>query len=141
MSRSGYSDDMEDLWAFIRYRGAVTSGMRGMRGQRLLRQLLEALDAMPEKRLIAGELEKDGCHCALGVVGAARGLDMSNIDPRRPAHVSHAFDIAEAVAREIVFENDENGYWDETPESRWARMRAWVQSQLLTRNGGEVANV
>ncbi|WP_057921112.1 hypothetical protein [Lysobacter capsici] len=141
MSRSGYSDDMEDLWAFIRYRGAVTSGIRGARGQRLLRQLLEALDAMPDKRLSAGDLEKDGCHCALGVIGAARGLDMSSIDPHRSAQVSRAFDIAEAVAREIVFENDENGHWDETPEGRWVRMRTWVQSQLLARNGGEGANV
>lgn len=130
MSRSGYSDDMDDLWGFIRYRGAVTSGMRGARGQRLLRELLQALDAMPDRRLIAGELAKDGCHCALGVVGAARGLGMDDIDPHLPGQVSKAFDISEAVAREIVFENDENGYYSETPEQRWERMRAWVARQI-----------
>lgn len=131
MSRSGYSDDMDDLWAFIRYRGAVTSGMRGACGQRLLRELLQSLDAMPDKRLIVGELtSKDGCHCALGVVGEARGLDMGGINPYRPDQVSQAFDIAEAVAREIVFENDENGDYRETPEQRWERMRAWVARQI-----------
>ncbi len=132
MSRSGYSDDMDDMWAFIRYRGAVTSGMRGARGQRLLQELLQALDAMPEKRLITGALEKDGCHCALGVVGAARGLNLDGIDPYMPSQVSKAFDVSQAVAREIVFENDENGYWDETPEDRWARVRAWIASQVRT---------
>lgn len=131
MSRSGYSDDMDDLWAFIRYRGAVTSGMRGVRGQRLLRDLLQALDDMPDKRLIAGDLVKDGCHCALGVLGATRGLDMDDIDPHHPSQVSKAFDVAESVAREIVFENDENGYYSETPGQRWERMRAWVAGQIL----------
>ena len=55
MSRSGYSDDCSgrelNLW-----RGAVESAIRGKRGQAFLREMLVALDAMPEKRLIAGEL-------------------------------------------------------------------------------------
>ena len=39
------------------------------------------------------------------------------------------FGIAPALAREIVWENDEAGWYDETPESRWKRMRAWVASR------------
>ena len=58
MSRSAYSDDLEDdvmnLW-----RGAVMSAIRGKRGQQLLRDLRDALDAMPEKRLIANHLVDD----------------------------------------------------------------------------------
>ncbi len=56
MSRSGYSDDL-DSWALIRWRGQVASAIRGRRGQAVLRDLLAALDAMPEKALVASELE------------------------------------------------------------------------------------
>lgn len=57
MSRSGYNDDEIDMLALGRWRAQVRSATRGKRGQRLLRDMLAALDAMPEKRLIAGELE------------------------------------------------------------------------------------
>lgn len=56
MSRSGYSDDL-DSWSMIRWRGAVTSATRGARGQAFFREMLAALDAMPEKKLIADDLE------------------------------------------------------------------------------------
>lgn len=132
MSRSGYIDDCcDDNWQLIRWRGQVASAIRGKRGQTLLRDLLAALDAMPEKRLIAGELEAEGEVCALGAVGKARGLDMSEIDPYEPEDVAVAFNIAQQLASEIVFENDENGPWSgETPEQRWKRMRDWVASQI-----------
>ena len=48
MSRSGYSDDIDDNWAHIMWRGRVASSIRGKRGQAMLRELLAALDAMPE---------------------------------------------------------------------------------------------
>lgn len=57
MSRSGYVDDMDDTLALGRWRAQVASATRGKRGQKLLRDLLAALDAMPEKRLVAYELE------------------------------------------------------------------------------------
>lgn len=59
MSRSGYVDDMDvdDALAHGRWRAQVASATRGKRGQKLLRDLLSALDAMPEKRLVAYELE------------------------------------------------------------------------------------
>lgn len=56
MSRSGYTDDVEDNWQLIRWRGQVASAIRSKRGQSLLRELVEALDAMPEKRLIGDSL-------------------------------------------------------------------------------------
>jgi hypothetical protein len=37
MSRSGYSDDLEN-WSLIRWRGAVASAIRGRRGQAFLRE-------------------------------------------------------------------------------------------------------
>lgn len=143
MSRSEYDDDFgsDNQWDLIRYRGAVKSAFRGRRGQQFLQELATAMDAMPEKKLIAEELEVNGQFCTLGVIGHARGLDMTNIDPANTGRVSSCLGIAEAMAREIVWLNDECSRYakydetlkrwvDETPEERWARMRALVQSQI-----------
>lgn len=130
MSRSGYSDDCEN-WSLICWRGAVSSALRGKRGQEFLVELRDALDAMPEKRLIADELQANGCYCTLGVIGAKRGIDMAGLDPEDRAAVSRTFGIAEAMAAEIVYENDADfSYRNETPEQRWTRMRAWVESNI-----------
>ena len=132
MSRSGYTDD-NDGWALICWRGAVLSAIRGKRGQQFLTELLKALDNMPNKRLIEGELEANGEFCALGVIGAYRGLDMENIDPEDSETVSEKFNIADAMAREIVYINDEATYFIETPEKRWRRMREWVAGSINQR--------
>lgn len=130
MSRHGYSDDVEDDWATIRWRGAVASAIRGNRGQALLREMRDALDAMPEKRLIAHELvTKDGDRCALGCVAVARGLDVSNVDPEESDQVAKAFGVSEALVREITYWNDDD-YGPQTPEDRWRRMRRWVDRQI-----------
>jgi len=130
VSRSNYSDDCDgaelNLW-----RGAVRSAINGKRGQALLREMLTALDAMPEKRLIATELEEEsGEVCALGAVGRVRGVRMDALYPEDSEQVARAFGVADALVREIAFMNDEGGHWNETPEARWTRMRRWVQSQL-----------
>ena len=130
MSRSGYSDDCDDNWQSIMYRGAVISAIRGKRGQELLRDLIAALDAMPDKRLITGDLEEGGDVCALGSVGKFRGVEMSGLDPGEPEEVAAAFKIAPALAREVVYMNDE-WYDVESPEKRWERMRAWAVSKLV----------
>src|SRR5688572_2055589 len=126
MSRSGYTDDCENvqLW-----RGAVVSAIKGKRGQHFLRELAEAMDAMPVKELIADNLQKDGSYCALGVVGAKRGLDMSKLDPDDAEAVSETFNIARALAKEIVWINDDEFAYDdiETPAQRWSRVRKWVE--------------
>jgi hypothetical protein len=127
MSRSGYSDDCENLQL---WRGAVRSATIGARGQKLLADLLAALDAMPTKRLVAHEFVEDGEFCALGVVGTARGLPVADMNGFMARSVAKRFDIAPALAQEIVYENDEAGYWDETPEARWGRIRQWVASQI-----------
>lgn len=145
MSRSGYVDDMDDQWAHIRWRGAVASAFRGKRGQAFLREMLAALDAMPKKRLVASALEADGQVCAIGSVGRARGIDMKNIDPEDYSTVAGVFGIAEPMAQEIVYMNDEcfsgpahtynretNKYdrIENTPERRFEQMRAWVASKI-----------
>lgn len=132
MGRSGYSEDCENGWQLIRWRGAVASAFRGRRGQAFLREMLAALDALPEKKLISHDLQQDGCVCALGAVGMARGMDMSKIDPEDHDSVAGKFGVAHAMACEIMFENDEAaGYWQiETPENRFARMRRWIVSEI-----------
>jgi hypothetical protein len=142
MSRSGYTDDCENvgLW-----RGAVHRAIIGYRGQHLLRKLRDALDSMPVKRLIVDAIKNEqGEVCALGA-----------LDPNAPVYEAEElathFGVARALAAEIVYLNDEVGDdWEpidvldehgiprrkfqlikETPEERWTRMRAWVDAQIL----------
>lgn len=129
MSRSGYSDDYDNL-AMGRWRGVVASAIRGKRGQSFLKDLAEALDDMPVKRLIAHELEENGEVCALGAVGLKRGIEMKDIDPEDYCVVANSFDIATPLAQEIVYHNDEWEGSKETPEDRWVRMRKWVDELI-----------
>lgn len=110
MSRSGYIDDgdCDDVLAMGRWQGQVASAIRGKRGQTALRELAAAMDAMPAKVLAADSLvTADGEFCTLGVLGQARGLDMAPIDPDDWDAVAKAFNLAPAMVREIVYENDE----------------------------------
>jgi len=136
MSRSGYDDD-GDQWSLIRWRGQVASAIRGKRGQAFLMELVAALDAMPDKVLIAEELQDGPNVCAIGSVGVRRGIDMSSLDPHDPETLSGVFGIADPLVREIEFMNDEAS-WGETPEQRWRRMRAWAFSQLTRENAASV---
>lgn len=130
MSRSGYSTDL-DNWDLIRWRGQVASAIRGKRGQKFLTDLLAALEALPVKRLIADDLQDgDGEVCAIGALGASRGLDMSKVDPEDPDQVAAVFDVARQLASEIAFENDES-WRHETPEERYDRMIRWVKARIL----------
>jgi len=133
MSRSGYVEDCDmEQWALIRWRGAVMSAIRGRRGQALLREMRDALDAMPDKRLIAKSLDKDGERCALGCVAVARGMDVSKIDPEDPEQVAAAFGVAKALVCEIAYENDDD-YGPVKPEGRWRRMRNWVEQHIISK--------
>lgn len=144
MSRSGYSDDCDDQWAWIRWRGAVASAIRGKRGQAFFREMLEALDAMEDKRLHYHVLARgpSGPACAMGVVVQKRGLDVTELENRIEdgddefdsysigAETAAILDIPRTLACEIAYINDEGGWHDETPEGRWLRMRTWVASQI-----------
>lgn len=134
MSRSGYSDEGEDvaLW-----RGQVANAIRGKRGQQFLRDLVDGLDALPEKVLIAEQLQdkETGCVCALGAVGVKRGVDLAPLEPfvvdadNEP--VAKAFNIAVQLACEVQWINDEaSPYRGETPRARWERVRNWAISSL-----------
>lgn len=92
----------------------------------MLREMAAALDAMPEKRLIAEELEDEDAEvCALGCLGKARGIAMNTLDPYDPENIAKAFGIAPALAQEVAFINDDWGR-HKTPEERWKIVRRWV---------------
>ena len=86
--------------------------------------------SLPEQKLIAEELEAEGAVCAIGSVGKARGMDMSQIDPTDHEKVAEAFGIPHAMACEIMFMNDDFRH-SETPEARFARMKKWIEENLL----------
>lgn len=135
MSRSGYSDDCENinLW-----RGAVDRALGGRRGQAFLREMRDAMDALPEKKLIKDDLEKDGSVCAIGAVGRARGVDMSKVDPEDNSGIANVFGLPFSMACEIMYLNDEHEEYDrenkrwivETDEERFARLRRWVETKI-----------
>src|SRR5258707_12751662 len=97
MSRSDYTDDAENGWSLICWRGAVKSAIRGRRGQVFLREMLTVLDNLPNKRLIAKDLANEGEVCALGAVALARGIDVSEIEPEDHDTGSNALGIANAM--------------------------------------------
>ena len=109
MSRSGLvEDDGDDPLAHGRWRGAVKSAIKGKHGQAFLRELADALDAMPEKVLVAGELQaENGCHCTLGVIGQKRGLDVANMDIDDYDGIATSLGVNAKIAQEIMWENDE----------------------------------
>ena len=145
MSRSGYIDDD---WSpeLALYRGRVSNVMRSKRGRAFLQEMAAAMDAMPEKRLIAGDFVvpdtglpfalKRGGVCAMGAVAVARGIkEAADIDPYNIEGVAAMMDISDYVAREVAYENDE--YWQpETPEQRWLRMRKWIDGWLAAEPSG-----
>lgn len=126
MSRSGYSEDLDSL-DLGRWRGQVKSAMRGKRGQAFFRDLIAALDALPEKRLVSGNLEKDGEVCALGALGRYRGIGLGELDTYDYDSLGETFSIAHQLAQETMYENDER---TGTPEQRWGRIRDWAARQI-----------
>lgn len=129
MSRSGYSDDCDNLEL---YRGAVDRALHGKRGQAFLRELIASLDALPKKRLIRNQLidPSSGECCAIGAVCKSREVDVAKIDYEAPEQVAREMGIARSMAAEIAFMNDERESLRETPEARWERMRRWAENEL-----------
>lgn len=104
----------------------------GKKGQRYLRELKDALLALPEKRLIAGALAKNGEVCAIGALivkrkqatlGELEGMEDDSAD------YAKSLGIPYLMAWAVVCEND---YTLEhcTPEGRYERLLNWVEARL-----------
>ena len=142
MSRSGYHDDcsgsQEEQWATIRWRGAVKSAVRGKRGQAFIRRALKALDAMGTAELASHTFEADGKYCLLGAVAKHEGIDLTEInedydeewgdDGEGAENLAVDLNIAQAMAREIVWENDE--CYVGSDNRRFEYMRGWLIANL-----------
>jgi hypothetical protein len=138
MSRSGYDESDCDYAMMNLYRANVDRAFAGRRGQAFLKEMLAAMDALPEKKLIPNLMQEEtGEVCAIGSVGKARGLDMERLnalaedeDPDLGRFVGKKFGIAECMARDIMYMNDEAVWKTESPEERFVRMRKWVEEQI-----------
>jgi hypothetical protein len=137
MGRHGlYEANDGENWDWIRWRGAVASAIRGKRGQSFLRDLLAAVDAIESRRLIGQKLEDDhGDVCALGALGRARGLDLSEIDYEDYEAVAKAFGINEKLAQEVMWVNDEWTRRNNVPDmmERYQTVRRWILEQIRSR--------
>lgn len=140
MSRSGYSDECENLEL---WRANVARSIHGKKGQAFLRELVQHLEAMPEKKLITNDLQQDGCYCTLGVVAAARGVDVSEIDMTDEwdagFQIGRALKMPTILAQEIMWQNDEGAFVRDnrvvspkTPEERYECMLSWARSKIAT---------
>ena len=140
MSRLYQNDCDFDPWMEGQQAGALRSAIRGNRGQRFLRDLVAGLDALPEPKLSAGALEDEetGCCCAFGAVRRYRGADAVPLyfDPREedldPPHFAEPFDVAKALAWEVVEANEgwSTSNCEATMRQRWAHVRAWATRHL-----------
>lgn len=141
----------EDLDALElgRWLGRVKSAIRGRRGQRFLRDLERALVALPVKRLIRNSFCRDGEVCLTGAAMVQKRVDagMTREAAMREVHktydadmdeedwgsdegaavVEGEFDVAESLAWEAVYQNDETAG---TPEHRYEACLRWVQRNI-----------
>ena len=132
MGRSGYDEDYDcDSHVLNLYRANVDRSLAGKRGQTFLCELVAALDALPQKALIRNSFVEGEGVCALGAVARMRGIQDRFVgieveDDSNVRYIAEIFDIAECLAREIMFENDEACFYVETDERRWERVYCWA---------------
>lgn len=136
MGRHGYIeyDDDDAVLQHGRWRAQVASAIRGKRGQKFLRDLIRGLDALPEKILIKGDLvNEEGEVCGLGALGKYRAVpDIENMDSEDWGALGSVFDIADQLAQETMYVNDERSGDD---GDRWRGVRAWAVTQLRLEPG------
>ena len=147
MSRSGFYEaddyDRDAILSMGRTRGRVASATRGRRGQSFLKAALSALDKMPDKRLAGGTFGvRNGCMCFMtsiatetGRASAFTGVDLSYGDEAVCEKLAGAFDVAPVLIQELVWDNDEYPYANES--ERWRGMRNRVAASITDSAGCE----
>lgn len=154
MSRISYCDDEDFQNQAYLWQANQERSINGRKGQAALRELESALLALPEKRLIAGELENAvGEVCAVGALAKFKGkenprvaanedkvpLEDSEVLPEELEEVT--IDLAQElgmprmIAVAVVHENDDCWPASITPEQRYNKVLAWTQQQLSGKVG------
>lgn len=149
--RISYSDEEDFPGQFDLWQANCMRSIKGKKGQAALHELEQALLALPEKRLIQGELkDEEGGVCAIGALAQYR-----NHEPRADPwyemeQVGMELGLPEMVAWRIVALNDAdldfrwerlpgNGFKrvEITPEERYeavlARVQRWLGKTALVR--------
>lgn len=153
MSRINYSDDEDFQNQSMFWEANQERSIRGQKGQVALRELEAALLALPEKRLIAEELENAaGEVCAIGALVKFKGgenprvVDDMGQAPLGDGEIlweeveeatleaAQGLGVPRLVALAVVYQNDDE--WRPfTPEQRYDKMLRWVQNALSGRYG------
>lgn len=152
MSRFEGDGDEPFPGAWWLYEANVRRSFSGRAGQERLREIREALLALPEKRLISRRLaDEGGGVCAIGALALKRGTDAGEdravvVDrlarkiteetadwdswevEEQTLGVASELGVKRTMAIEIGYTNDEP--YDETPEYRYERVLAWVESLI-----------
>jgi hypothetical protein len=131
--RINYSDEEEFAGQFALWQANCERSLRGKSGQEELRELRSALMELRVKRLIKGSLEdEDGGICAIAAYGKRKGLDLSEFDLDYGSdEVGIAGGMPKLVAWKVVEVNDVE-LDHVSPELRYERMLAWIDSKLMT---------
>lgn len=129
--RINYTEEEDFDGQFELWRANCERSLRGKKGQAELRVLRDALLALPEKRLLLGTLEDEvGDVCAIGAYGKYKGVDLQNFDEESDSdEVGISAGMPRLVAWKVVEMNDME-FDHATPEERYERMLAWVESKL-----------
>lgn len=151
--RIGYADEEDYPGQFGLWQANCLRSLKGKAGQAALRELEQALLALPEKRLIANELQNaEGEVCAVGALAKYKGVTETQADPDCDMEdVGVELGMPRLVAWKVVALNDieidgdyvtaegptRYGYplrqfVPVTPEERYERVLAWVRGQLET---------
>jgi len=118
--------------------------LKGKKSLKFLEELEQCLLKLESKRLIGGNLERDGDYCALGSVFHSRGLDTHpglnvespDLDQIRSEKIRYRdwvaaeLGIKPMLASEIMYQNEEGFSVDEDPGHRYKRMLSWVQCKI-----------
>lgn len=151
-----FSDgDDWDEWGWLnagRWEHNVRTTFRGKRGQTMLAELEEALVAMPEHRLIFGDIVRPTLRCindegdletvveacAIGAFALHKGITVVDIqrlyspDDDSTAELGKLCGMSYTMAWRIGQENDD---WPKlTPEQRWEHIVKWVHEQRVFAN-------
>jgi hypothetical protein len=129
VNRDESGDKNNGILEINEHSNLVQLSIQSDKGQGFLKDLALALEEMPEKRLITNALKCKFGFCALGVLGEKRGIDLDELDPGNSKLVAKIFAVDEPMVKEIAYRNDDH-FGHLTPETRWAAMRDWVQSNI-----------